>query len=216
MNLLILAANGQIARIVESRILKEDTFADVNLTLGLRNPSRLDDLKDNPRVKLTDVDLNNPTDVKKAMVDQDMVFIATVDHDPSNRPTKNVIAAAKAAGTKRIISTSLLGLYDEVPGEFGRWNHQMVDSGLPAAIAADDLLAKSSITYTTLRLPWLNNRPEIKYAITHRHDQYNGVSGSRQSIADAVLKIVADPRFAADDSIGIADPSTQGLDRPVN
>ncbi|MCH4172178.1 MAG: NAD(P)H-binding protein [Lactobacillus sp.] len=215
MNLLILAANGQIARIVESRILNEAQFADVNLTLGLRNPNRLQELATNPRVKLVAVDLDNAAEVKQAMAGQDMVFTAVVDHDPNNTATKHVIAAAKAAGTKRIIATSLLGLYDEVPGEFGRWNHQMVDSGLPAAIAADKLLADSGITYTTLRLPWLNDRPGVKYAITHRHETYIGVSGSRQSIADVVLRIVAEPNFAANDSIGIADPDTQGQDRPV-
>ena len=47
MKLAILAANGQIARIVENRILNED-----QLTLLLRNASRLNDLKDNPRVTL--------------------------------------------------------------------------------------------------------------------------------------------------------------------
>ncbi|WP_057819219.1 NAD(P)H-binding protein [Schleiferilactobacillus perolens] len=215
MNLLILAANGQIARIVESRILKEKQFADVKLTLGLRKAKRLSNLQDNPRVTLMETDLNDAAEVNRAMAGQDMVFTAVVDHDPQNTMTKNVIAAAKANGTKRIISTSLLGIYDEVPGEFGRWNHQMVDRGLSAAINADKLLAQSGITYTTLRLPWLNDRNEVKYAITTRNEPYNGVSGSRQSIADVVLRIVADPTFAANDSIGIADPATQGQDRPV-
>lgn len=52
MKLAILAANGQIARIVENRILNEYQFKDVELTLLLRNASRLNDLKDNPRVTL--------------------------------------------------------------------------------------------------------------------------------------------------------------------
>lgn len=215
MKLLILAANGQIARLVETRILKETQFKDVTLTLGLRKPQRLQNLATNARVTVLAVDLNNAQQVATAMVGQDMVFMAVVDHDPQNRPTRNVIAAAKTAGTKRIIATSLLGLYDEVPGEFGRWNREMVASGLPAAIQADQLLATSGLVYTTLRLPWLNDRPEVKYAITHRHDTYSGLSGSRQSMADVVLRIVADPAFAANDSIGIADPATQGENRPV-
>lgn len=215
MKLLILAANGQIARLVETRILKETQFKDVTLTLGLRRPQRLQGLATNARVTVLAVDLNDAQQVATAMVGQDMVFMAVVDHDPQNRPTRNVIAAAKAAGTKRIIATSLLGLYDEVPGEFGRWNREMVASGLPAAIQADQLLATSGLVYTTLRLPWLNDRPEVKYAITHRHDTYSGVSGSRQSMADVVLRIVVDPTFAANDSIGIADPATQGENRPV-
>lgn len=41
MKLLILAANGQIARIVEERILTEDKFKDVDLVLLLRRASRL-------------------------------------------------------------------------------------------------------------------------------------------------------------------------------
>ncbi|QFR22773.1 NAD(P)H-binding protein [Schleiferilactobacillus harbinensis] len=215
MNLLILAANGQIARIVEDRILKEKKFENIHLTLGLRNANRLSALKNNPRVTLLETDLDNAAEVNKAMAGQDMVFTAVVDHDANNTMTKNVIAAAKANGTTRIISTSVLGIYDEVPGEFGRWNHQMIASGLPTAINADKLLAQSGLTYTTLRLPWLNDRDEVKYAITTRHEPFNGVSGSRQSIADVVLRIVVDPAFAANESIGIADPATQGEDRPV-
>jgi len=38
---MILAANGQIARLVENRILTEPTFKDVDLTLFLRDASRL-------------------------------------------------------------------------------------------------------------------------------------------------------------------------------
>lgn len=41
MKLLILAANGQIAQLVENEILSNEKFADVQLTLGLRNSQRL-------------------------------------------------------------------------------------------------------------------------------------------------------------------------------
>ena len=83
---------------------------------------------------------------------------------------------------------------------------------LQAAINSDKLLAKSGLHYTTLRLPWLNDRNEIKYSIT---TPYIGVSGSRKSIADAILKIVRNPELYDNDSIGITDPDTQGKDRPV-
>lgn len=46
MKLLILVANGQIARIVEERILTEDKFKDVDLVLLLRRANRLQSLKD--------------------------------------------------------------------------------------------------------------------------------------------------------------------------
>lgn len=220
MKLAILAANGQIARIVEHRILTEDQFKDVDLTLMLRNSSRLSNLADNPRVTILEGDLNNPADVEKAVKGQDMVFNAVIDHDENgNRPTHNIINAMKKNGVNRLILTNLLGIYDEVPGEFGKWNRDTCFGGVVrddnAAVVSDRLAAESGLNYTTLRLPWLNDRDEVKYTITHKNDQFVGVSGSRQSIADVVLKIVADPNFGSNDSLGIADPDTQGSNRPV-
>ncbi|AUI77585.1 MULTISPECIES: NAD(P)H-binding protein [Lactiplantibacillus] len=210
---LILGANGQIAKIVEKRVLNEQS--DVQLTLFLRNSQRLNDLATNPRVTLVDGDITDFDAVKRAMAGQDIVYIAMVDHTANNRITNNVIKAAKNQGVNRIIESSLLGLYNEVLGEFGRWNYQMVKDGLAAAINADKLLAQSGITYTTLRFPWLNDRHEIKYQLTHRNETYIGVSGSRQSMADVIVKIISDPAYLSNDSVGIADADTQGETRPV-
>lgn len=212
-NVLILGANGQIARIVEERILKEQS--DVKLTLFLRNSSRLDALFGKDNVEIVDGDITDYDSVNAAMKGQDIVYVAMVDHTSDNVITKNVIRSMKENGVERIIESSLLGLYNEVPGEFGRWNYEMVQSGLSAAINADKLLANSGLTYTTLRFPWLNDRDEIKYTITHKNEEYVGVSGSRQSMADVIVKIIADPTFVKNDSIGIADVSTQGETRPV-
>ena len=213
MNFLILAANGQIARIVESRILSEDTFKDIKLTLGLRNPHRLCSL--GSRAQIMEVDLTDNQAVNKAMHKQDIVFVDVVDHTKDNIITKNVIEAMKVNHVSRVIFANILGIYNEVGGEFGRWNHQFVMPGLQAAINSDKLLARSGLHYTTLRLPWLNDRNEIKYSITTHNDPYIGVSVSRKSIADVILKIVRNPALYDNDSIGIADPDTQGKDRPV-
>lgn len=117
-----MAANGQIARIVEERILTEDKFKDVDLVLLLRRASRLQGLKGrySDRVTLVDGDINNKQDVVDAAKGCDMIFSAVVDHDDANRPTKNIIAAAEANKISRVIETCLLGIYDEVPGEFGK------------------------------------------------------------------------------------------------
>ena len=200
MNVTILAANGQIAHLVEDRILNEAAFKDVNLTLMLRRASRL----------------ANPTDVIKATKDADLVWSAVVDHDDTNRPTKSILAAAKENGFTRVVETSLLGLYNEVPGELGRWNREYCFGGDPTGttpVLADQMLEESGLDYTTLRLPWLNDRPEVKYVLTHRHGELIGVSASRQSIADVVCRIIADPTLGSHDSLGISDPDTQGEDR---
>ena len=151
MNVTILAANGQIAHLVEERLLTEPTFKDIQLTLMLRHPERLSKLNDNPWVTLLDGDLTNPTDVIQATKDADLIRSAVVDHDQTNRPTKNIIAAAKLNGVERVVETSLLGLYNEVPGEFGDWNRDYCFNGDPTgttAVLTDQLLAESGLTYT--------------------------------------------------------------------
>ena len=150
------------------------------------------------------------------MKDQNIAFIAVVDHDVNNAFTNNVIAGAKIDGTTRIIATNVLGIYDEVPGEFGHWNAQMIGrAGMATAKKSDQLLADSGLNYTTLRLPWLNNRNDLNYELTHKNEKYIGVSVSRKAVADLVVRIINDPTFLENDSVGIADPATQGLDRPV-
>lgn len=210
---LVLGANGQIARIVEKRLLKEQP--DVQLTLFLRNSSRLDSLKNNENVAIIDGDITDYNTVATAMQGQDLVYIAMVDHTDDNVITKNVLKAMKENNVQRIIEPSLLGLYNEVPGEFGRWNYEMVQGGLDAAINADKLLRESGLDYTTLRFPWLNDRDEVKYTITHRNEPYLGVSGSRRSMADVIVKIITDFDYLKNDSVGIADKDTQGETRPV-
>lgn len=210
---MIIGANGQIARIVEDRLLKETD--DVELTLVLRNAKRLADLANNDRVNVVEGNAEDEASFEKAMAGQDIVYVAMVDHGVDNQITRNVIDAMKNSGVSRVISSNILGIYDEVPGNFGQWNRHQVSWGLKSAINADRLLNDSGLTYTTIRIPWLNDHPEVKYQVTHRNDKYVGVSGSRQSVADVIIKMINDPTLYANDSIGLADPDTQGLDRPV-
>ncbi|BDR58905.1 hypothetical protein XA3_13460 [Xylocopilactobacillus apicola] len=145
-----------------------------------------------------------------------MVFVSTVDHEVDNPITKNVIETVKSNKKARVIAANVLGIYDEVPGAFGQWNAEQIGpKGLATARNSDQLLAESGVKYTTLRLPWLNDRNEIKYSITTRNEIYNGVSVSRESVADFILKLINDPNLYVKESIGIADPDTQGNDRPV-
>ncbi|WP_367295736.1 NAD(P)H-binding protein [Levilactobacillus yonginensis] len=213
-NVMILAANGQIARLVESRVLAEKEFADVDLTLFLRDASRLQSLQDNPRVTLVEGDITDETAVSAAMAGQDLVFVAVVDHDQQNRLTKNVVAAMQTNHVSRVLFTNVLGIYNEVGGEFGRWNLEMIGAGMAPARRSDALLADSGLDYTTLRLPWLNDRG-IAYTVTTKGQPYEGVSGSRASVADVVLKMIAEPTRYSRDSIGMADPATEGQNRPV-
>ncbi|MBU7561575.1 NAD(P)H-binding protein [Weissella cibaria] len=213
-NVLIMAANGQISRLVAARLLSEPEFAYVVLTLFVRKAAQVADLQADGRVSVFEGSLDNLSDVTAAMAGQDVVFVGVVDHSKDNLHTKNVIAGMKQAGVQRVIYANVLGIYNEVPGEFGAWNRATISSGLPTAAMSDQLLAESGLDYTTLRIPWLNDR-DVKYVITHKDEPYVGVSGSRKSIADVVIRIIADFNFLNNDSVGIADPDTEGETRPV-
>lgn len=210
MNLLILGANGQIARLVEDQILQDPKYKDVNLTLFLRDKNRLADLQDNPRVTLVQGDLTEDTSLNKAMEGQDLVFLATVDTDTRNQMTKNVIEAMKHNGVDRLLASSSIGIYGEEPNPgFHRWNQSALGGAIPGMRQADELLAKSGLKYTTMRFAWLNNRRNNDYAITVKGEPMAGAMVSRQAVADAILTLIADPNQYVDETIGIADPATK-------
>lgn len=211
-NVLIIGANGQIARLVEEKLVSKD---DIHLTLFLRNASRLSELSGNHSVTIIDGDANDTADLRKAIKGQDIVYVSFVDHGDNAKVTKDIIKIMDEEGVKRLISSNILGIYNEVPGEFGRWNHEQVRWGLAAAISSNEAIEKSDLDYTVLRIPWLNDRDEVKYSVTHKGEEYVGVSASRKSVADLIIKIIEAPSLYKDDNIGFADPATEGSSRPV-
>lgn len=212
----IIGANGQIAHLVEERLLAE---TDVELTLLLRNSNRLANLADNPRVRIIDGDAKNPEDLKQAIQGQDLVYVSFVDHGAGATLTKNVIRLMDEAGVKRLISSNILGIYDEVPGEFGRYNREVCFGGKVLAdnpmVVSDREIENSDLDYTVMRIAWLNDRSDTNYTVTHKGEEYVGVSASRKSVADVVTRIVKDFDLFKKESIGFADPATQGATRPV-
>lgn len=70
MNVLILGANGQIARYAIDLFLKD---TNAKLTLYLRNAERLSSYKSD-NVEIIDGDVQNYETLKKAMVGQDVVY----------------------------------------------------------------------------------------------------------------------------------------------
>lgn len=216
-NVAIIGAYGQIARLVEDYIL--DNEQDIHLTLFLRHSARLSKLQDNPQVTIIDGDANDPEDLRKAIKGQDLVFVAFVDHGEDAKLTQNVIKIMDEESVKRLISSNILGIYDEVPGKFGDYNRNVCFGGKVepdnAMVLSDKYIEDSDLDYTVLRLAWLNDRDNTDYTVTKKGEQYVGVSVSRKGVADVVEKIIIDPDKWNRESIGFADPATQGSDKPV-
>ncbi|MGG0741278.1 SDR family oxidoreductase [Niallia taxi] len=206
---LILGANGQIARLVSEMLLKEE---NVQVTHYLRNSRRLE-ISDSSREHIVE---GNVLDVKmltKAMKDQDVVYSNIGSPDIANK-TKSIVKAMEAAGVNRGIFISALGIYDEVPGKFGEWNKKMCGSSLPDFRRAANIIESSSLGYTILRGAWFTNKNEVDYELTQKNELFKGTEISRKSLASLVVKLTLSPELEVRRSIGVSKPNTEG-DKPA-
>jgi uncharacterized protein YbjT (DUF2867 family) len=208
-NVLILGANGQVARLAIDLFLKE---TDAQLTLYLRKSRRLK-IVEPSRERVIEGDVNDPVKLKEAMIGQDVVY-ANLGGSDIVEKTENVVKAMKAAGVKRGIFINILGIYDEVPGKFGEWNKRMVGSGMDRWRKSADIIEASNLDYTILRCTWFTNKEEIEYELTEKGEPLVGTEISRKSIAAAVVKLAETPDWGIRHSWGISKPNTEG-DKPA-
>jgi len=207
-NVLILGANGQIARYAIDLFLNE---TDAQLTLYLRNSGRLKNYE-SERTRIVDGDVMDMDTLKEAMQGQDVVY-ANLSGDMAGQAT-NIVKAMEATGLKRLIFINAFGIYDEIPGEFGRWNQRVIGPFLPPYREAADIIEASDLDYTIIRPPWLTNKEEIDYAVTQKDETFIGTEVSRKSVASLVVKLTESPELEVRRNLGINKPNTDG-DRPA-
>lgn len=209
MNMLILGGNGAIARLVSKQVTNSENTTNVNIKLFLRDTKRVDDLTKLSNIESIEGDLDNYDSIVSAMDGQDLVFDATGAASTSSR-TRNIIKATQAKNVKRIVSINNLGIYGEVPGAFGKWNAEMIGDHAKFGRESADLLEQYDLDETTLRLAWLTNNDETDYELTNKGEDFKGTTVSRKSVADVVFKIVQNPSFLINESVGINRPGTDG------
>ncbi|MFL2080415.1 NAD(P)H-binding protein [Latilactobacillus sakei] len=206
---LILGAHGKIAQLTRAQLLAK---TDAQLLLFLRKANRLT-IQDQQREQLGEGDASQQADLVQAMKGVTVVY-ANLAGANIEAQAKAVVSAMKAAGVKRLIWISTLGIYDEVPGAYGQWNHQMLDDGyLPTYAAAAKVIETSGLAFTIIRPAWLSDKDEIDYEITHRTDAFKGTEVSRKSVAAEVVRLIQNPTEAVGDSLGLNKPNTDG-DKP--
>ncbi|WP_436668092.1 NAD(P)H-binding protein [Latilactobacillus sakei] len=206
---LILGAHGKIAQLTRAQLLAK---TDAQLVLFLRKANRLT-IQDQQREQLVEGDASQQADLVQAMKGVTVVY-ANLAGANIEAQAKTVVSAMKAAGVKRLIWISTLGIYDEVPEAYGQWNHQMLDDGyLPTYAAAAKVIETSGLAFTIIRPAWLSDKDEIDYEITHRTDTFKGTEVSRKSVAAEVVRLIQNPTEAVGDSLGLNKPNTDG-DKP--
>ena len=211
----VLGANGRIARIAEDMLLAHD---DIELTLFIHTENELGaDIKDNPRVTVVKGDAKNPDDVLNAINGADEVYAnlaATQDSSADIIPmAKAVVDMMDKAGIKRLVWISSLGIYNEVPGEFGAWNANILGDYLVNYRKSVDVIEASDLDYTIIRPAWLTDKDEVDFEITEKGELFRGTEVSRKSVASEVVELLLDPDKEVRTSIGLDKPGTDG-DKP--
>ena len=211
----ILGANGRIARIAEGMLLEHN---DIKLTLFAHHDNELsEDIRNNANVTIVKGDAKNPDDVLAAIEGADEVYAnlaATQDSSADIIPmAKAVVDMMDKAGVKRLVWISSLGIYNEVPGEFGAWNANILGDYLVNYRKAVDVIEASDLDYTIIRPAWLTDKDEVDFEITEKGELFRGTEVSRKSVASEVVELLLNPDEEVRASIGLDKPGTDG-DKP--
>lgn len=189
--ILILGANGQVARHTTAFFLQR---TDAHLTLFLRRASRLKN-PDPTRASVVEGDVTDREALVAAMQGQDVVF-ASLTGDMAEQ-ARTIVDAMHAAGLKRLIFISSMGIYSEVPGEkYGSVLDPYRDSA--AVIEASD------IDYTILRPGWFTHGAEIDYQLTQKTESFRGHDVSLNSLSDLIVKLALSPTLEVRRSLGVS------------
>jgi uncharacterized protein YbjT (DUF2867 family) len=204
---LILGANGKIARIVEQSLLNNSEY---QLTLVLRNANRLSKFENAENVTLIDGDIDDRILVDEVMSNQDIVY-ANLNGN-MERHAKNIVEIMQKNDVKDLIWITGSGLYHETPDPFGSWvenyvGHESKEDTRRAA----QIIEASDLSYTIIRAAYMTNDDEVDYELTQKGEIFKGTMISRKSIADLVVKIIAQPTDYYRKSLGISKPGTDNM-----
>lgn len=207
-NVLIIGANSRIAQWADKMLLADE---NVNLTMFVRNKAKLDPELQDKNVIVGDA--TNSTDLEAAIKGQDIVYASLAGNVVDQ--AKKLVAAMDKLWVKRLIWTSSLGIYDEVPGKFGELNTRALPGYLQTYREAADVISNSDLDYTIIRPAWLTNNDEVDYETTsyNNGEAFKGTEISRKSVAAYVVSLVNDPEKDVRDSIGVDKPGSDS-DRP--
>ncbi|MFT3701223.1 MAG: NAD(P)H-binding protein [Agriterribacter sp.] len=205
--ILILGANGAIAQHVIA-FLKNDT--NIELTLLARNTDDLE--KQATHAKVLKGDVLKTADLNTAIKGQDIVYANLSGQ--VDKMAKRIVAAMETNGVKRLIFITSLGIYNEIPGKFGKWNEKMIGADLVRYRHAADTIENSSLDYTVIRPSWLTDKNETDYETTRKGEAFIGTEVARKAVATYVVSLIEQPGKDVKESIGVNKPGVYG-DKPA-
>lgn len=204
---LILGANGAVSKAAINSFLENTSYT---LRLFLRDANRLPDYASD-RIRVREGDATNFEDVNRAMEDVDIV-LASLSGE-LDKEAHTIVDAMNANNVKRLIFVTSIGIYNEVPGNFGLWVQDQISDYLVIYRKAADIIEQTDLDYTIFRPAWLTHTNEIDYEITKKDEPFKGTEVSRKSVAAIAVQIAKDPALYSRDNIGINKPNTD-FDKP--
>jgi uncharacterized protein YbjT (DUF2867 family) len=189
-NVIILGASGNIAKHVIDILVEEN---DINLTLFLRNKSRLRNT-DISKCRIIEGNVLDINQLKKSITGQDIVY-ANLSGDLESM-AKNIVKAMNDEGVKKLIFICSIGIYD-VP----------LRSVLKPYRKAADVIEASDLEYTILRSTWFTNADEVDFEITRKGEPEKGSVISQKSLATLITKIIESPENYIRENLGVNKPS---------
>ena len=207
-NVLILGASGAIAQHAIEQLKASN---DIHLTLFVRSANKLKG-NYNSHTTIIEGDALDTDDLSKAIKHQDIVY-ANLAGEVDKMASK-VVKVMEEVGTKRLIFVTALGIYDEIPGEFGKWNRRMIGSELVRYRKAADIIEKSKIIYTIVRPSWLTDNDEVEYETTQKGEPFLGTEVARKAVAKYITSVIMNPEKDVNASVGVNKPGAYG-DKPA-
>lgn len=199
---IILGAKGKVAKHVIDFLSEEP---DIQLTLFLRNSRRLNHLK-SEKISIVEGDVLDEKKLVTEIRGHDVVY-ANLEGE-MDQMAENIVKAMEETGVKRLIFITTIGIYDEVPGEFGKWNKKMIGKYIPPYRKAADIIESSGLDYTIIRPAWMTDDDEIDYEITQKNEPFIGTEVSRKSVGALIIDLIKNPELQKRTSLGINKPGT--------
>jgi len=190
-NILILGANGQLARNTTRLLLEQP---DVHLTLFLRRASRLRN-PDPARVTIVEGDVLDQATLQAAMRDQDVVY-ANLAGDMKAQ-AQSIVQAMRATARTRLIFISSMGIYEEVPGERYR---AVLDPYRDSAAVVE----ASDLDYTVLRPGWFIPGSGGEVQITQKGEPFRGHDVALDSLSAFIVALTTTPGLHTRASLGVS------------
>lgn len=176
----ITGATGQLGRKVVASLLQRVSASDIVVTV--RDAGKAQDLG----VSVRAADYREPLKLERAFAGIDrLLLISSSSFETRQAEHANVIAAARAAGVRHIVYTSLLHADQWTPG-FAR-DH----------VKTEEWLKSSGLAYTILRNGWYWENHTVALGAALAQGSMAGSAGdapiswaSRQDFADAAVSVL--------------------------